>query len=62
MHLARSWRYINNNERVLYFPQECTPDDWKAQPKKISVIEDENCKEFALALNGIWKQLCKKVK
>ncbi|CAI5452087.1 unnamed protein product [Caenorhabditis angaria] len=40
---------------------QCVPDDWKEKPEKLATIKDPQLREWAYKLNGIWKQLCRKI-
>ncbi|CAL2044802.1 unnamed protein product [Caenorhabditis brenneri] len=39
----------------------CTPDDWQEKPPKLATIADPQLREWAYKLNGIWKNLCRKI-
>lgn len=39
----------------------CTPDDWQEKPPKLATILDPQLREWAYKLNGIWKNLCRKI-
>uniref|UniRef100_A0AC35GXD5 Trehalase n=1 Tax=Panagrolaimus sp. PS1159 TaxID=55785 RepID=A0AC35GXD5_9BILA len=39
----------------------CTPDGFQDHPKKLMGIRDKHLREWALQLNGIWKNLCKQM-
>jgi alpha,alpha-trehalase len=40
---------------------EWIPDDWKENPNFIASIDNENYRDFAYELNGLWKNLGRKV-
>ncbi|KRZ76107.1 Trehalase [Trichinella papuae] len=42
--------------------ETCFPEDWKPSPKSFNVIKDYEFRRWAVALNRIWKELCRRVK
>ncbi|KRY36105.1 Trehalase, partial [Trichinella spiralis] len=42
--------------------ETCFPEDWKPSPKSFNVINDYEFRRWAVALNRIWKELCRRVK
>ncbi|XGW09581.1 hypothetical protein V3C99_011676 [Haemonchus contortus] len=42
--------------------QSCVLTDWVRYPSKLKVIKDNNLRLFALNLNEIWKDLCRRIK
>ncbi|VDO24972.1 unnamed protein product [Haemonchus placei] len=42
--------------------QSCILTDWVRYPSKLKVIKDNNLRLFALNLNEIWKELCRRIK
>jgi neutral trehalase len=42
--------------------EECELTDWTERPKLLSDIKDPKLKDFAFALNGIWRRLCRQMK
>ena len=40
---------------------EVQPSDWKESPEFIEEIEDDNFKELAHKMNGIWRNLTRKI-
>lgn len=42
--------------------EDWTPQDWTEMPKYVEKIEDKSLKKWAIELNGIWKQLGRKMK
>uniref|UniRef100_A0A914ZQC1 Trehalase n=2 Tax=Parascaris univalens TaxID=6257 RepID=A0A914ZQC1_PARUN len=42
--------------------EACTPGDWRSEPPNLMRIVDPALKNWALQLNAIWMNLCRKVK
>lgn len=41
--------------------ESCQLDDWQENPPRLMKIQDQRLRTWALKLNGIWKDLCRKV-
>ncbi|KAI6204877.1 hypothetical protein M3Y94_00728100 [Aphelenchoides besseyi] len=40
---------------------ECELTDWTEHPRKLQMIRDPNIRNYAYALNGIWRRLCRQM-